>query len=131
MSIYNDELTGENVIKQVAKIKKAFPALPEGFYDIFIERIKAKCFTDKRLKDAVNHVIDTCIYPTPTIAQYLIFDKTMKMYTYEQIVALNHEYKGIMQNYKATKIPGAYKPLWAHVADIEKYDLKFWKDESK
>jgi hypothetical protein len=59
----------------IAKIKKAFPALPVEFYDILCEKIKEHNFTDHRLVKAVNHVIDSCIYPTPTIAQFITFDK--------------------------------------------------------
>jgi hypothetical protein len=130
MRVYTDSLTPDNIIKQTAKIKQAFPALPNEFYDILCERIKDKNFTDKRLIDSINNVIDTCIYPTPTIANFLIFDKTVKMYTYEQIIKLNNEYNGIMKKYKATKIPGANKPLWVHIGDIKKYDFKLWDEKN-
>lgn len=57
------------------KVSQAFPTLPEPFYDLLCERIKEHGFTDERLKKSVNYVIDHCIYPTPTIAQFISFDK--------------------------------------------------------
>jgi len=43
-------------------------------------------FSDERLIDSVNHVIKTCIYPTPTMANFLTFDKRVKLYTYNEVV---------------------------------------------
>lgn len=57
------------------KLKKAFPTLPEEFYDILCERIKEHELTDKRLIKAVNYVIDNCVYPTPTIANFILYDQ--------------------------------------------------------
>jgi len=57
----------------------AFPAIPVQFYDILQERLRANHITDTRLIEAVNHVIDTCHFPTPTIADIIDFDGTQKM----------------------------------------------------
>jgi hypothetical protein len=57
------------------KIKNSFPSLSAGFYDILCDRLKANNFTDEKLQNAVNHVIDTCIYPIPTIANFISFNK--------------------------------------------------------
>jgi hypothetical protein len=91
ISEYKDTLTTENIIKQVAKIKYSFPTLPSEFFEIFTDRIKDKGFTDKRLNDAVNNVIDNCIYPSPTIAQFIAFDKRIKLNTYQDMLKLIHE----------------------------------------
>jgi len=80
ISIYKGKLTQQSVLKNIAIIKKAFPLLPLDFYDVFIDRIKANGFTDERLTDAVNHVIDTCPYPTPTIANFISFDKKISCF---------------------------------------------------
>lgn len=55
------------------KIKKSFPSLEAEFYDILCDRLKENEVTDNELTEAVNHVIDTCIYPTPTIAQFITY----------------------------------------------------------
>lgn len=85
MSLYSGNLTPEVAIKNVAKVKASFPALPQAFFDILLERVKAKGFSNERLTDAVNHVIDTCQYPTPTLASFLSFDRRIKMITYAEL----------------------------------------------
>ena len=62
-------------MKNTVKIKNAFPTLPVEFYDILCERLKANGFTDERLTNAVNGVIDTCKYPTPTVAHFMSYDE--------------------------------------------------------
>lgn len=79
LSVYTGELKPQTVLGSIQeKIKATFPALSTDFFDIFMERVKDKGFTDQRLKDAVNHVDDTCPYPTPTLANFLSFDKRIK-----------------------------------------------------
>jgi len=68
-------LTLKALTKNTLKLKAAFPTLPEEFYDIFLERIKVHDFTDERLNKAIDRVIDTCVYPTPTIANFIQADK--------------------------------------------------------
>ena len=85
ISIYQGELNIPFAINQTLKLKKAFPNLPEGFYDILLERVKETGFTDKRLKDAIDTLIDNFIYPTPAIANIIGFDKRVKLYTYQEV----------------------------------------------
>lgn len=88
LSLYSDNLTKENLIKGIATIKATFPSLSIEFLSILSDRFIDKGFTDERLKDAINNVIDTCIYPSPTIASFLNFDKKLKLYTYNDILNL-------------------------------------------
>lgn len=69
----------------VIRLKKSFPKLPQGWYEILSEMIDSEGFTDQRLIDATTNLIRTCPYPEPTIANILSFDKTKKLYTYEQL----------------------------------------------
>ena len=69
-----NKLTKQCLTRGIVVIKKAFPSLPKSFYEIFIERLKANGFTDEKLNKAINHVIDNCKYPTPTIANFISFD---------------------------------------------------------
>ena len=80
--------------------------MPVEFFDIFIDRIKANNFTDQRLKDAVNYVIDNCVYPTPSIAQFVSFDKKTKLYTYDQLIDFIDKYGGKMSDYQNSEING-------------------------
>jgi len=117
-------LSTQVVIKNIAKIKRAFPALPEGFYEVFSERIKANGFTDQRLMDAVTHVIDTCVYPTPTIAQFISFDKTVKVFKYTEIIKMIEDGDpNAFDRYKRIEMDGLPEAVWIHVNDIAKYNL--------
>ena len=130
VSIYvNGEMTSEGIANNVTKMKAAFPALPIPFYAMLIDRLKGNGFTSGRLEDAVNHVIDTCIYPTPTIANFINFDVNVKFYTYEQYSKLVDESKNASKFYKACVVKFTEVPLWAHVSDIEKYKLKLKSHE--
>ena len=82
VSIYTGELTNEGLVNAAMNLKKAFPQLSAGFIDIFNDRIKENGYSDQRLKDAISHVIDNCVYPTPTIAQFISYDKKMKLYNF-------------------------------------------------
>jgi hypothetical protein len=63
------------IIQNTAVIKKAFPALPITFYDVLTDRLIAHGFCNDRFAASVIHVVDTCHYPTPTIADFLSYDK--------------------------------------------------------
>jgi len=124
LSLYTGVLSTQVVIKNIAKIKRAFPALPEGFYEVFSERIKANGFTDQRLMDAVTHVIDTCVYPTPTIAQFISFDKTVKVFKYTEIIKMIEDGDpNAFDRYKRIEMDGLPEAVWIHVNDIAKYNL--------
>jgi hypothetical protein len=123
LSLYRGDLTPQAVISSVAKIKQAFPGLPAGFYEVFAERIKENGFCDARLRDAVACVIDNCIYPMPTIAQFISFDRRVKYHTYEEMLKITNENEDAWKNYQAVNI-GLPKKVWFHVNDIAKYKIK-------
>lgn len=50
-------------------------SLPTDFQDLLLERMNANKFTDERLQRAVDGVIEHCTYPTPTIADFLKWDR--------------------------------------------------------
>lgn len=125
ISIYTGELTDRCIVENVATIKKAFPALPLGFYDVFMDMIRETGFTNTRLRDAVKYVICNCQYPQPTIAQFISFDKRIKLYTYSQYCKLCDEGDG--KNYLPVKVGNNTNPVWAHINDINEYKLKSWK----
>ena len=125
ISIYKGSLSTSCVIYNTAKIKNSFPSLPEGFYEIFSERILDCGFTDDRLNDAVNNVIDTCIYPTPTIAQFISFDKRVKVFKYPEIIKMVEDGDpNAFERYKRIEMEGLPEAVWIHVNDIAKYKIK-------
>jgi hypothetical protein len=122
ISVYRGSLTDSNIVIELAKAKIAFPALPVDFFNMLSDRLKANGFTDDRLRDAVDHVIDTCLYPTPTIANFISFDKKIKLYTYDEYCKFCAE--GVGGNYQPIKFPDRPKPVWIHVNDIAQYKIK-------
>lgn len=127
ISIYKDELTTLAVIEQVITLKKAFPQLPSGFYEVLSDRIKENGFTDKRLRDAINHLIDNFTYPVPTIANIISFDKRIKLLTYLQLVELVNQSGGVVwSNYRPVKKIGKLS-LYASIQDVEMYNLEVLK----
>lgn len=122
ISIYQGSLiSDENIIKYSIKIRQAFSSLPPEFYGILLEMAKEERFTDERFRDAVHHVIKTCIYPTPTIAQFISFDRRFKVYTYEEMI---DKFLMNWDNYKSIQFPDRVKKVWVHIDDIKKYNLK-------
>jgi hypothetical protein len=114
-----DILDAKVAIKEVAKIRTAFPALTPQFADILIERAIAKGFTAKRLIDAVNHVIDNCQYPSPTLANFLSFDKRIKVLTYNELADLVCSNRAEFGDYHRYSINN--KALYIRKVDKELY----------
>lgn len=125
LSTYTGELTKKTIDESLMRIKFAFSDLPIEFYLILQERVKSHNFSDSRLLDAVNNVIDNCIYPKPTIAQFISFDRRIQVYTHDQMTKKMSEYgQEIWNSYKAVKLDGMIKPVWIHVNDIERYKIE-------
>jgi hypothetical protein len=94
LSLYVDELTEHVLVENLAKIKAAFSQLPTNFYTILMNRLKDKGFTDQQLIDSVNNVIDTCVYPVPTIANFINFEKKVRLFTYNEMTKKVHDSGG-------------------------------------
>lgn len=129
LSVYSGELTLKTVIEQNMKIKQAFPNLPNEWYEVFQNRIIENRFTDQRLVDAVNFVIDHCQYPTPTIAQFIQYDIKIPIKTYQQLLEMLNDDKKVFDHYKPVKIENIDKPMYARKEDIKKFNLKLFVKE--
>ena len=133
ISIYSGALTKTAVAKSIVHIKASFPTLPSHFYSIFAERIEANGFSDQRLIDSVNYVIDNCPYPQPTIAQFISYDKNVKLYTYTEYTDFVTAHRsgvddtGGNELMKAVKVSWSDNPMFALVSDIDKYKLETFK----
>lgn len=93
--------------------------MPAGFYDAFTDRIQANEFCDERLTDAVNYVIDNCVYPTPTIANFISYDRTVKFKTWNEMTK-----EDLWDTYLPVKFPDRPKVIWVHANDIAAYKLE-------
>jgi len=85
VSIYSGELTTITIIEQVKRLKLAFPNAGAGFFDLVMDRVKEKKFSDQRLKDAVNNLIDNHRYPNPLVSDVVSFDRRAKLHTHSQV----------------------------------------------
>ena len=47
--------------------------------------MRANQFSDQRMIDSIGYVIDNCLYPTPTIANLISYDRRVKLYTYQEV----------------------------------------------
>ena len=124
ISLYTDNIaTGKEIMQAVVAIKKSFPALPPGFYDVLDDRLRANNFTIQRLADAVSFVIDNCVYPTPTIANFISFDKILKYRSYDEMCKEALTYDKVWQDWVPIKMPNLPKTIWVFANDIQKYGL--------
>jgi hypothetical protein len=76
------------VAKNIRKLQSAFPKQSKEFFNVLAERLIANGFTDKRLMDAVNNVIDNFQYKELNISDIVRFDKKMKFYNYKEACRL-------------------------------------------
>ena len=128
ISIYKGELTAQCLVKSVATIKKSFPSLPIGFYDVFTDRLRENGFNDDRLRDAIAFVIDNCHYPQPSIAEFISYDRKYKVYTYAQMLKMSDEMGPSIWNiYKPVKMAERSKIVWVDVDDIKRYKLEVYQ----
>jgi hypothetical protein len=113
ISLYSDELTARGVMENVARIKRAFPQLKDGFYEILSDMIKKDGFTDQRLADAVDNVIRNCIYPEPTLAQFLSWDKKRRVISFEEAADLAYKAgRNITDLFEQIELPNYKRKMW-------------------
>ena len=84
VSLYRGSLSDRGVAKNMRKLQSAFPKQNKEFFNVLAERLIANGFTDERLTDAVNNVIDNFQYKELNIADIVSFDKKIKLYTYSE-----------------------------------------------
>lgn len=121
LTAYQGELSQETVVKSVARVKAAFPSLTPEFFKMLIERVRDKGFTDQRIIDSVNNVIDNCQYPTPTLANFLSFDKRIKLLSYNELCNIAASQMASFSDYSRIMING--KNFWVSNAEKEQYNL--------
>lgn len=126
ISAFNEEMSESNHLKEITNIKLAFPTLPTGFYSVLLDRVRELKISDQRLKFAVAHVIDNCEYPTPTLAQFIRYDRKIKVFNHVQILKMNDDVQGVAKFYRLVRLFNQTKPLYAHESDIERYNLELW-----
>ena len=88
LSLYEGSLSDMGVAKNMRKLQRAFPKQNKEFFNVLAERLIANGFTDERLTDAVNNVIDNFQYKELNISDIVKFDKKIKLYNYSDACRL-------------------------------------------
>jgi hypothetical protein len=110
ISKYQGQLTPNVLATQIKKLQAAFPKQSLDFFNILVERVKANGFSDERLTDAVNNVIDNFQYKELNISDIIRWDKRVKLISYQQLVSLVTSGKEKMTDWEMTEING--HKLW-------------------
>ena len=119
VSLYGEgKVSPECLALNIVKLKDAFPKLENGWYRQLQRFLETERFTDNRFNDAVENLIKTCLYPEPTIATVLGWDKKIKSYTWNELGEISKDYS-----------PDARKKFWEQyvvvkIGDQNKYVLK-------
>ena len=103
VSIYHKgaKATQEQLTRNIAKLEMAFPKMQRDFFKILLERIDANNFSNKRLENAVNYVIDKFQYKELNVADIISWDKKINIYTHPQICNLIH--KSMIKGFEDTE----------------------------
>ncbi len=90
VSIYHKgaKATQEQLIRNITKLEMAFPKMQRDFFKILLDRIDANSFSNKRLENAVNYVIDRFQYKELNVADIISWDRKINIYTHAQICNL-------------------------------------------
>ena len=88
MSLYQGSLSDMGVAKNMRKLQSAFPRQSKEFFNVLAERLIANGFTDERLTDAVNNVIDNFQFKELNISDIVRYDKKMRQYNYKEACKL-------------------------------------------
>jgi hypothetical protein len=119
LSLYGEgRVSAECFALNIVKLKQAFPELPNGFYDLLETMLDEEKFTNQRLDDSVKNLIKTCVYPKPTIANILGYDKRAILYTWDELGKISSDYS-----------PEARKRFWSQyvlVQNLNRYVDKIY-----
>ena len=127
ISVYKGKLTFKCVAEQHLRIRSLYD-LSDKWYIEFDEALKSNNFTDERLIAAVNYVRDTYIYPKPSIANFIAYDKKIEALNYQEMLKKLNELGGATFNslYVSVKLEGKGLPFWTLKENQEKYKFKLW-----
>lgn len=108
LSVYQGEAaTPREIAEAMARLRAAFPHNGALFFNILAERLTATGFTAERLRDAVNHVIDTHPYAEIRAADIMQHDRRVRLYTYREVAAMVTKGEATWSDFKRREIGGA------------------------
>lgn len=112
------KISERTIMLCINRLSEAFPNIRTNFVSLLVDRAQDNGMNDEQLLESVNEVIDTCHYPTPTIADFIGKNKNRKLYTYAQLIEMaNKDGAEVWEKFETIKLVG--KTYW-----VEK-QLKF------
>jgi hypothetical protein len=125
-------MTKELVLSQFVRLKKLFPDLNDYFFNELKEAFINNGFSNERIVQSVNHVIETCHYKTPYIALFIDFDIRFKVYSYKQFREMIYkDGSQLYQKFSLVKLPNKDEPYYVSNDDIKQFKLMLYKDYKK
>ena len=83
VTLYKGEpATKAEIAKETAALIAAYPKQTDAFMAILMQQIVDDRWPVERVQDAVKSILRKALYPTFTIAQFMSFDKPMRLYTH-------------------------------------------------
>lgn len=106
ISLYTGCLSDRGIAVNLKKLKEAFPRMDPPFFNLLSERLIANGFSDQRLTDAVNSVIDNFEYKELNISDIVKFDKKVKLYTHSEATILVTSGKAAFDDFEKREVNG-------------------------
>ena len=120
--------TDKEIVAILTELATVYPVINSKIA-VLVKLLTIENFTAKRLNDACTHVLATCKYKEPTIADIVSFDRCVKLYTYSEClqminrgVAAFDNAGGDLKVYNRNKQNGL-PLLWYRVSDAVKCGL--------
>jgi len=107
MSLYpGEELEPSVILQSVNRLKVSFPKMSNDFFNVLAERVVANKFSNKRLQDAVNYVLDNFQYKELNISDVVKFDKRAKLYSYNEVCNLVTKSQASFSDFQIVELEG-------------------------
>ena len=107
MSLYpGEELEPSVILQSVNRLKVSFPKMSNDFFNVLAERVVANKFSNKRLQDAVNYVLDNFQYKELNISDIVKFDKRAKLYSYNEVCNLVTKSQASFSDFQIVELEG-------------------------
>lgn len=110
ISIYSGTIEPGVILESVNRLKVAFPQMDDLFFNLLAERIVSNGFSNERLKDAVNRLIDNHKYKEIKISDIIAYDKKVRLYRYREVVSMVCRYEASFDDFDTREIDG--KVYW-------------------
>lgn len=119
-------LTKQGKAEVIVNLHSAYPDMQKSYVNMVIRMFEINGFSDQRALDSVIHVISTCQYKLPTIANFISFNQECRLYSWHQMTNMVAKHEAVWSDYTMVKVDFQEKPLYISNKDypnskLEKY----------